>query len=185
MSDTENTKNTITVVKEEVQEAVADIKAVVAEVDTLEEGLDAVNKVETILQETLVDLSGTPIPALLQTMVAQVGEFSSQSAILRFVAPLAAAVHGLTVPGAQKKALVLKGLHEFTAELEKAGKISSEMKESVDIFVDGAGPVAIDAILDVAKGKVEFTPEQATQVAVTVASAGCAACFAYFLKSKK
>jgi hypothetical protein len=176
--------DTIATVKQEVSEAVVEINQVVAEVDTVAEALDAVHQVETIIAETLVDLSGTPIPALLQTLVAQVSEFSSQSTILRFVAPLAAAVHGMTVPGPQKKALVLKALHEFTAELEKAGKLTPEMKESVDIFIDGAGPVAIDAILDVAKGKVDFTTEQATQMVVSVAGAGCAACFAYLFKPK-
>ncbi len=185
MSGAENTKSTITVVKEEAQEAVADIKAVVADVENVGEALEAVNKVEVILQETLVDLSGTPIPALLQSMASGVGEFASQSDILRYVAPLASAVHGLTVPGSQKKALVIKGLHEFTNVLEQNGKITKEMKESVNIFIDIAGPVSIDSIMDVAKGKVDFTAEETTKIAVTVAGAGCAACFAYFLNSKK
>jgi hypothetical protein len=175
----------VVTVKEEVVEAVADVKQVVAEVTNAGEGIEAVHQVEQIVQETLMDLSGTPIPALLQTLAAEVKEFSSHCDILRYVAPLASAVRGVTVPGPQKKALVIKGLHEFTSVLATNGKISQEMKESMDIFIDMAGPISIDSIMDVAKGKVDFTPEETTKIAVTVAGAGCAACFAFLLRSKK
>jgi hypothetical protein len=110
--------------------------------------------------------------SLMKTLIEQASAFTSSADILRYVPQFVAAAQSLTVPGIEKRTIVIKGLHDFAAALAEAGHIQKEVQAAVDELIDLAAPVAIDAILDVARGKVSFTGEPtATETATATATA--------------
>jgi hypothetical protein len=95
--------------------------------------------------------------SLIKTLAERATAFSSSADILRYVPQFVAAAQSLTVPGTEKRTIVMKALHDFIAVLADAGHIQKDTQADIDALVDLAAPVAIDAILDVARGKVSFT----------------------------
>jgi hypothetical protein len=98
---------------------------------------------------------------IIKSVVEQTVSFSSSADIIRCIPHFVAAAQSLTVPGVEKREIVLKALHSVIEALVESGKVSKESKDEIHGIIDLVAPVAIDAILDVARGKVPFTSSAA------------------------
>lgn len=120
---------------------------------TEEVAVAATEEVAVIIKDVLPDC----LNALIEKVLVEITEVPEVADILRHVPQFIAAVHTLTdKPGAEKRDLVLKGLHILVEKLEAANKISGEFRGQLDAFVDVTVPVSIDAMLDIVKGRVSF-----------------------------
>ena len=100
--------------------------------------------------------------ALVQTLLAEMPETVSNSVIMGFVPRLIQEAQKLTVPGADKKAAVVKALHEIVD-----AKVSKELAGEFHKFIDETIVTTVDMLIDVAKGRVTLaipqTVEEVTQ----------------------
>ena len=92
--------------------------------------------------------------SLIKRISEEVSSFTSPADIVRIIPQFVAAAQILTVPGVEKRALVLKCLHSLVENLVESGKIAVESKDEISGLINLVGPVAIDAILDVVRGRV-------------------------------
>ncbi len=109
--------------------------------------------------------------SLITTILTEIVEIPGSQAILRYVPRFIAYANTLSVPGADKRAIVMRGLHELVQALRQADKITADMQTELDQFIDLTVPVTIDAILDVAAGRVEI--KKPATVAEVVPKVNC------------
>ncbi len=150
-------------------------------IETVAVKIEAVK--ETVLK-TVGDLSGALL-VLVDKMASEIAEIPEVAAILRHVPKFVSAVHTLTVPGPEKRDLVLKALRALSGKLQDSNKITAEFRAQLDDFITITVPVTIDTLLDVVKGRVSF--ESIVQQAVanpaavaTVLSATITCCTGFF-----
>ena len=94
--------------------------------------------------------------SLIQTILAEIVDIPTAQSIVKYVPRFVAFANTLSVPGAEKRAVVLRGLHELVQALKQAEKISVELQTEMDNCIDTIVPPMIDAILDVASGRVSI-----------------------------
>lgn len=132
--------------------------AIAVTVEVKEAIVEAEKKIEAVKEEVLEsvgDLSGALL-ALVNTVGAEIKEIPEVAAILRYVPKFVAVVHTLSVPGSEKKTLVLKGLHGLTSLLAEQKTITVAVRDEMDTFIDAVVPISVDTTLDVVKGRVTF-----------------------------
>lgn len=112
-------------------------------------------EIKTLVLESVGDLSGALL-TLVNTVAAEIKEIPEVATILRYVPKFVAFAHTLTVPGSEKKTLVMKGLHGLTQVLAKQDIITDALRGEIDTFIDSVVPISIDTTLDVVKGRVTF-----------------------------
>jgi hypothetical protein len=148
----------------------------------------AVSEAVAVVKDVLPDC----LDAVIDKVVADISEIPEVAAILRHVPKFVAAAHTLTVPGPEKRTLVLKALHVLVEKLQAANKISAEFRGELDAFLDATVPVSIDTLLDVVKGRVTFdsliqqaaaNPEAVVAVAATALTC-CTGLFKTLIKKK-
>jgi hypothetical protein len=110
------------------------------------------------------DLSGALL-VLVNTLGDEIKDLSDVAGILRYVPKFVSAVHTLAVPGSEKKALVLKGLHALTAVLVEKKVLTDTKQAEFDAFIDTVVPVSIESTMDVVKGTVTFAAIEHTLAA--------------------
>ncbi len=100
--------------------------------------------------------------ALVQTLLAEMPETVSNSVIMGYVPRLIQEAQKLAVPGADKKAAVIKALHDIVD-----AKVSKEVAGDFHKFIDETIVTTVDMLIDVAKGRVTLampqTVEEVTQ----------------------
>ena len=122
--------------------------------------------------------------AVIDKAVADITDVPEVSEILRHVPKFISAVHTLAdKPGAEKRTLVLQGLHALAEKLQDANKISAEFRAQLDAFVDATVPVSIDAVLDIVKGRVTFESLAQKVIADPVVVSTALTCCLGFLKT--
>lgn len=87
--------------------------------------------------------------ALIQTILKDAPETVTSTHILQVVPRFIQEAQTLAIPGADKKAVVLKALHDLVDALEETPEMHA--------FVDVAVAPTIDMLMDVAKGRVSLT----------------------------
>lgn len=90
---------------------------------------------------------------LVATLVSEIQTFEGAPQLIALVPRFAAVVNGLRIPGGEKKAAVLVGLHTLTAELAKADKVTASLQAELDAFIDTVMPVTVDTLIAVARGE--------------------------------
>jgi hypothetical protein len=107
--------------------------------------------------------------SLIQSVLLEITESPTTQVIVRHVPRFVGYANTLTLPGFEKRATVLRGLHELTMALKQADKISADLQTELDQFIDLTVPPMIEAILDVAAGRVELKmPTSVAEVAPKV-----------------
>ena len=96
------------------------------------------------------------VKPLVLTLVAEITTIQEAQQIIPYIPKFAAVVHGLAIPGSEKKAVVITGLHTLVDELVAADKLSAAIKSDVDRFIDTVVPITIDTMIDVVKGAFDF-----------------------------
>ncbi len=109
--------------------------------------------------------------SLIQSILSQVCDPPTTQFIIRQVPHFVAYANTLVIPGSEKRATVLRGLHELIEALKQAGKVSAELQTELDQYIDLSVPPMIDAILDVASGRVEV--KMPTSVAEVTTKGNC------------
>lgn len=98
---------------------------------------------------------------LIQTILKEVPETVTTTHILQVVPRFIQEAQAMTVPGADKKAMVLKALHDLVDTLKESPEMHA--------FVDVAIAPTIDMLIDVAKGRVSLSaPKTVEEVAQKV-----------------
>lgn len=92
---------------------------------------------------------------LIQTILKQVPETVTTTHILQIVPRFIQQAQAMAVPGADKKTLVLKALHDLVDALKQ----NPEMHTFVDVSV----APTIDMLIDVAKGRVSLSPPKTVE----------------------
>ena len=107
--------------------------------------------------------------SLIQSVLSEITESPTSQIIIRYVPRFVGYASALAIPGFEKRATVLRGLHELTTALKQADKISADLQSELDQFIDLTVPPMIEAILDVAAGRVELKmPTTVAEVAPKV-----------------
>lgn len=109
--------------------------------------------------------------SLIQTLLSQITEIPSVQIIVPYVPQFVVYANTLTIPGAEKQATVLRGLHELTLALRQADKITMDLQTELDQFIDITVPSIIEGILAVAADRVEL--KVPTTVAEVVPKVNC------------
>ncbi len=94
--------------------------------------------------------------ALVQTVLGELPESVTGSKLLELVPRFVKEAEALTVPGAEKKEAVLKGLKSLIALLKEQGKIQEELAVELTAFIDTSVATTINLLMDVAKGRIEL-----------------------------
>lgn len=161
-------------------------------VDVKDAIVEVEKKVEDVKEAVLGsvgDLSGALL-ALVNTVGSEIKDVPEVAAILRYVPQFVAVVHTLSVPGSEKKALVLKGLHSLTAFLAEQKTITDAVRGEMDTFIDTVVPISIDTTLDVVKGRVTFASVAQTvaanpQAVAAVVATSVRCCSGFFCRGVK
>jgi hypothetical protein len=96
------------------------------------------------------------IAPLIATLMQDVAQVDAVHTIIPYIPKFAAHVNTLAIPGGEKKRVVITGLHTFADELLKAGKVTAELKQELDAFIDLVVPVTIDTIIQAARGSFDL-----------------------------
>ena len=96
--------------------------------------------------------------ALVQTLLAEMPETVSKTEIMGYVPRLIQEAQKLAVPGADKKAAVVKALHDLVD-----AKVSKEVAAEFHAFIDETLVTTVDMLIDVAKGRVVLSAPQTVE----------------------
>ena len=105
--------------------------------------------------------TATAISAAIDTIVNDLsGANLSAGDIARYLPRLAAQVHALNIPGADKSALVVAGAHVLVDRCVPEGE-----RTAAHALTDAVFPAAIAGIIDVVRGRVTFQQAVAASMA--------------------
>ncbi len=96
--------------------------------------------------------------ALVQTLLAEMPETVSKTEMMGYVPRLIQEAQKLAVPGADKKAAVVKALHDLVD-----AKVSKEVAAEFHAFIDETLVTTVDMLIDVAKGRVTLSMPQTVE----------------------
>ncbi len=121
----------------------------------------------------------------IKNLIKEATEIKSPADVLAFIPEVAAIVNAEKVPGNVKQALVITGLQTIIEILQENKKITDEIAEATKEFITTVAPIAIDAVVSVAKGKIQFQKPEDVIAAVETGCKLCMGFLAIFSKSKK
>lgn len=102
--------------------------------------------------------------ALVQTIVNECETFMDSLQFLQLVPRFVKEAENLLVPGAEKKATVLKTLHMLVDALFEYKKISDELAKELHECVDSTVSVTVNMLIDASKGSLRM-PQTVEEVA--------------------
>ena len=163
------------------QEVVTEVAAATSEVAA------ATSEVAEVAQEVanIANLAEAALAPILDSLQKEIGAAGIQeaAALLKYIPRLATTVHALAIPGAEKKQAVLKGLHDLVKTLQATGALTADKQAELDTFIDMVGPITLDTVLDVVKGRVTFESLAKPETVAAVATC-CVGLFGMFAAKK-
>ncbi len=102
---------------------------------------------------------------LVQTILAEVPESVTTTLVLEYTPRFIQEAQKLLVPGAEKKAAVLKALHTLIDLLLEVQKVPVELAAELNAFIDITVAPTVDLLIGAYKGQLEIpkTAEEVTQ----------------------
>lgn len=107
----------------------------------------------------------------LQSLLHEITESPTTLQLLALAPRFVKQADTLAIPGAEKKAVVLKALHTLIGFLKEQGKVSEDVAREMSTFVDGVLSATIDLLIGVAKGDVDLRTGGAANAAAAAAVA--------------
>jgi hypothetical protein len=144
---------------------------------------------ETVLK-SVGDVSGALL-SLVESVGAEIKDIPEVASLLKYVPRFISVVQTLTVPGSEKKTLVLSALHALVHLLVEEHKVlKAELKAEADRFIDTVIPVSIDTTMDIVKGRITVASVAQTlasnpQAVATVVETSVRCCSALFCRGAK
>jgi hypothetical protein len=95
--------------------------------------------------------------ALIQILLGEISTTVTSSFLLEVAPRLIKEAQKLAVPGAEKKAAVLKALHDLVGAMKECGKISEVQATEFDSFIDETVTPTVDLLIAAYKDVTTFS----------------------------
>lgn len=103
--------------------------------------------------------------SLVQTILGEIPETVTTTAILEYLPRFLKEAEALTVPGAEKKGAVLRAMKLLIQLLKEQDKVNDELANELLLFIDTTVHASVDLLVDAYNGTLRMpqTVEEVTQ----------------------